>query len=204
MSRNNVFPFDNNKQSDALTQIVIRHCIEHEDVKNSLKESLRPFWSLVEQADFLRKLFVYEVIQCLTDNKGRYPEVTALIIMGWSRYIAYTVISWAQIYQTLDTDTQLPPSSNGMTGAVYRILAKSEWWLAVEGAQSYKEGGEMLRSIALTSLQKWLDYPDQREGYNFGDTSLQVIFHSYAYAVQWEKVVQALYDKDENEHLIIP
>ncbi|HTK05877.1 MAG TPA: hypothetical protein VL485_01805 [Ktedonobacteraceae bacterium] len=200
MSRKGVFLFGNSQQSDALTQIVIRHCTAQEEAKNSLKALIRPFWSLVEQADNLRKLFIYEIIQCLTDNKGRYPGVAKAIIVDWSRYVSYNMVAWTQIYQAVETNTPLPPSCSDLSVAVYRTLLKWDWHVATEGARSYKEGGEMLCNAALVSLQIWLDY---RKGFSYGDMSAQIFFHSYAYSVQWEKVAQALYDKDENEHLLI-
>jgi hypothetical protein len=206
VSRNNSFLFDNSKLSDALTQIVIRHSTAHEDVKHGIRGLIRPFWSVVEQADYLRKLFIAEIIQCLGNDQGKYSQLAKLIIMDWSRYVSYTIIGWAQIYEALETNRPLPSSCNEMTSALYRIFAKSGQWPTLSRqvrSRSYKEGGEMLCSMALTFLQRWFDYPNQRHGFSFGDANMQVIFHSYAYTVQWEKVVQALHDRDENEHLFI-
>jgi hypothetical protein len=200
VSRKNVFLFGDSQQSDSLTHIVIRHCVTQEKVRNSLKEFIRPYWSLVEQADNLRKLFIQEIIQCLTDNQGRYPEVTGAILLDWSRYVAYAVVGWIPIYRALETNTPLPSSANDLTSAVYRILSRRNWRLVTEGAKSYEQGGEMLCNTSLTSLQTWLDH---RQGFNFSDMSMQIIFHSYAYAVHWEKVVQALYDQNEDGPLPI-
>ena len=196
MSSKTIFPFHNNGTINYPTEVVIKRFTENNEAKIDFQRLIRRYWSLIEQAENLRKLFLNEVLLFLTENKSRYPVVVEAILVDWANHAATYAIEWEEIYTSLVTNTPLPSTCNDVSRVIYHTSVKREhgWKALTNGATSNEEGGKMFCAGALTICLMWLKHPEYRRGFNFTDATAQIIYHSYAYAVQWEKVVQSISD----------
>ncbi len=127
MSSTALFSLYKDKKPDYPTQVVIEHLFAQEEAKKDFRQFVGRFWSIVERTDSLRKHFLAEMLQTLTNNEGPHADVIKAILTDWAQYGAYTLVEWTEMYTALETSTPLPAHCNDITRAIYRTTLKKGW-----------------------------------------------------------------------------